>query len=273
MALTGLTVASQEFERLNFYGARLISPQARRELIDRIQDTPDEEPRFQVATRLGWHRHAFVLPDGVISADSKKLWVHLDDGGRRERFDRFRTGGTLACWQEIARLAVGNSRLELLLCLAFVGPVAALLGSEQPAIMLVGPAEAGKSTALVAAGSVWGRHADPNMANKLGFCLPFNATDNDLEDEALAANHTLLAVDETRAAGGGGERKIAEFLGSPAFPVLRVVVPGRNEHIECLCSLRSPVLVRARSAICSGRAAGSADPAVPRPSHHRRRAA
>ncbi len=28
---------------------------------------------------------------------------------------------------------------------------------------------------------------------------------------SLAANHTLLAVDETRAAGGG-ERKIAEFL-------------------------------------------------------------
>ena len=43
-----------------------------------------------------------------------------------------------------------------------------MLELEQPAIMLVGPAEAGKSTALVAAGSVWGRHADPNMANKLG---------------------------------------------------------------------------------------------------------
>ena len=49
------------------------------------------------------------------------------------------------------------------------------------------------------------------MASKLGFCLPFNAADNDLVDEALAASHTLLAVGETRAAGGG-ERKIAEFL-------------------------------------------------------------
>ncbi len=81
---------------------------------------------------------------------------------------RYRIGGTLDGWQEIARLAVGNSRLELELCLALVGPVAAMLELEQPAIMLVGPAEAGKSTALVAAGSVWGRHADPNMANKLG---------------------------------------------------------------------------------------------------------
>jgi hypothetical protein len=123
-----------------------------------------------------------------------------------------RTGGTLDGWQEIARLAVGNSRLQLLLCLAFVGPVAAMLGLEQPAIMLVGPAEAGKSIALATVASVWGRHADPNMANKLGFCVPFNASINDLEDESIAANHTLLAVDETRAAAGGGERQIAAFL-------------------------------------------------------------
>ncbi len=65
--------------------------------------------------------------------------------------------------------------------------------------------------ALVAAASAWGRHVDPNMASKLGFCVPFNATDNDLEGEALAANHTLLAVDETRAARGD-EREIARFL-------------------------------------------------------------
>jgi putative DNA primase/helicase len=49
------------------------------------------------------------------------------------------------------------------------------------------------------------------QAPKLGFCVPFNATENDLEDEALAANHTLLAVDETRAAGGD-ERQLARFL-------------------------------------------------------------
>jgi hypothetical protein len=123
-----------------------------------------------------------------------------------------RTGGTLDGWQEIARLVVGNSCLELLLCLAFVGPVAAMLGLEQPAIMLVGPAEAGKSTALVAVASVWGRHTDLNMANKLGFGVPFNATGNDLEDESIAANHILLAVDETRAAAGGDEREIAKVL-------------------------------------------------------------
>jgi Domain of unknown function (DUF927) len=95
--------------------------------------------------------------------------------------------------------------------LAFVGPVAAFMGLEQPRVMLVGPPEEGKTTMLIAAGSAWGRHVDPDKAAKLGFCVPFNATDNDLEDEALAANHTLLAVDETRAARGD-EREIARFL-------------------------------------------------------------
>jgi uncharacterized protein DUF927 len=106
--------------------------------------------------------------------------------------------------------------MELGLCVAFSGPVAALLGVEQPGVMLVGPPGSWKTTLLASVASVWGRHVDSNMANKLGFCIPFNATDNDLEDEALAANHTLLAVDETRAAaaadGAGDERKIAKIL-------------------------------------------------------------
>jgi uncharacterized protein (DUF927 family) len=89
--------------------------------------------------------------------------------------------------------------MELGFCLAFAGPVVALLGVEQPGFMLVGAPGSWKSTLLATVASVWGRHTDPNMANKLGFCVPFNATDNDLEGEALAANHTLLAVDETRA--------------------------------------------------------------------------
>jgi uncharacterized protein (DUF927 family) len=123
------------------------------------------------------------------------------DGTRPERFSRYSVGGSLRGWQEIARLADGNSRLVLLLATAFSGPVAVLLGLEQMGVMLVGPPERGKTTALMAAGSVWGCHRNANMAEKLGFCSSFNATDNDLEDELLAANHTMLLVDETRAAG------------------------------------------------------------------------
>ena len=70
LPLAGLTVASKEFDRLSVDGARLFSQQARRELIDRIQATTEEAGRFAVATRLGWHRRAFVLPDGVVKAST-----------------------------------------------------------------------------------------------------------------------------------------------------------------------------------------------------------
>src|SRR3712207_2569619 len=96
--------------------------------------------------------------------------------------------------------------MELGLCVPSVGPVAALLGVEQPGIMLVGSPGSWKTTPLTSVASVWGRHVDSNMANKLGFCVPFNATSNDLEDEALAANETRAADDD------GGERKIAKIL-------------------------------------------------------------
>ncbi len=55
-----------------------------------------------------------------------------------QRSDRYRTGGDLEGFGEIARLAAGNSLMELGLCLTFAGPVAALLGVEQPGVMLVG---------------------------------------------------------------------------------------------------------------------------------------
>src|SRR5215213_983488 len=62
--LSKLRPTSGELDRLNVDGARLISPQARRELVNRIQATPEEGRRFAVATRLGWHGgKIFVLPD------------------------------------------------------------------------------------------------------------------------------------------------------------------------------------------------------------------
>lgn len=200
LPFAGLSQKSAVFDALNQDGAWLISPQARQELIRRIQGHRDDRAKVKVATRLGWHDGVFVLPGWKVGPGRKKLRVYLEPG-RPERFSRYRVGGSLKGWQKIAKLAEGNSRLCLLIAADFSGPVAALLGLEQIGLMLVGHAEAGKTSAVVAAGSVWGRHIDPTMGNNLGFGQPFNATDNDLEDELLAANHTLLAIDETRSAG------------------------------------------------------------------------
>src|SRR3712207_2271662 len=54
---------------------------------------------------------------------------------------------------------------------------------------------------------------------------------------------------------GRRTRESRPKLGSPALPVLQVVVPARDEHIKCNSSLRSPVLVRAPLVTYSGRVA------------------
>jgi hypothetical protein len=197
--LADLTATSRVFTALNNAGAHVLSPQARRELIDRLQAHQPQGPMLDVATRLGWHGSNFVLPGLTFGPDKKTLRVYLDES-RPDRTDRFRVGGSLKGWQEIAKLAVGNSRLQLLIATALHGPVAALLQREQANFMLVGPGGIGKTTANVAAASVCGCHVDPVRARKFGFCQSFNATVNDLEDELMAVNDMLLSVDETREA-------------------------------------------------------------------------
>ena len=111
---------------------------------------------------------------------------------------KYGKGGTFEEWQEIGRLARGNSRLMLALSLSLVGPLGDLLNVEQPAFQLVGDPQAGKTGIFVAAGSVWGRHLEKNRARSTGFGETWNYTANALEPVAVAHSHTFLALDETR---------------------------------------------------------------------------
>ena len=96
-----------------------------------------------------------------------------------------RAKGDLRKWQKIARLAIGNSRLMLALALAFVGPVGPILEVEQVGIQLFGPQGCGETATLIAAGSVWGKNVDPELAASVGFGSLWNSTTNDSEQELL----------------------------------------------------------------------------------------
>jgi uncharacterized protein (DUF927 family) len=210
LPLAGLTPTSAEFQALTNDGAHLVSTAARAELISRMQSCKPDTPKFRVATRLGFIDGTFVLPGYKIGPDKDNVRICLP-AGRSERFSCYHVGGSLKGWKRLARLAIGNTRLMLLIAAAFSGPVAALLKLEQIGLLLSGSPEAGKSTIAIAAGSVFGCAPDPNMAARLGFVLPLNATDNDIENELLAANHTLLPIDETRSAGRT-DKEIGEYI-------------------------------------------------------------
>lgn len=218
------------FDRLNENYAHLISDSRKRIFMQQI-DNVERSPRYTVITRLGWHGNAFVLPKKVISLKSKsKMIEHLQDL-RTERVAKFRKHGTLGGWQKLAKIAEKNTRLRLALALAFVGPIGRLLQCEQVGIQLFGPPSTGKTALAVASGSVWGRHIDPTMSANMGFGTTWNATVNDLEGESLAANDTLLILDETKLINSN-PAKVLQDLAATVMRWERGMMKGRRDDTE-----------------------------------------
>lgn len=102
--------------------------------------------------------------------------------------DPYQTAGTLEGWRnEVARYAVGNSRIAFAVCAGFAGPLLHPTDSESGGFHLRGGSSIGKSTALQVAASIWGNRE---------FIRTWRATSNGLEAIAALHNDTLLLLDE-----------------------------------------------------------------------------
>jgi putative DNA primase/helicase len=133
----------------------------------------------------GWHGGAFVLTGGEVIGDGEKLvFIGADT-------DIYAARGTLDQWRrELAALAVGNSRLEFAVSLAFAGVLMPLAGDDGAGCNFFGISSTGKTTTQVLAASVWGS-TEPG-----GFISKWNATATGLEIQALMRNHALFCIDE-----------------------------------------------------------------------------
>jgi hypothetical protein len=141
--------------------------EARRELVNRgfyIAPNPGARSKFNAfllqvnspsralsTDRVGWNGTAFVLPDECFGGNPGETML-LQNSTSHEHL--FRQAGTLSEWQEIPRLAVGNSRLILAISMAFAGPLLYPCSQEGGGVHLKGSSSIGKTTALHAAGSV-----------------------------------------------------------------------------------------------------------------------
>lgn len=182
--------------------------------------------------RPGWHDDCFVLPDQAYGSAPNEEYV-IGDGKVRQ----FDCGGTLDGWKaDVARPALGNSRLTFALSLAFVGPLLKPLRSESGIFHLVGASSSGKSLAQRMAASVWGKGA------KTGFVRTWRQTDNAVEFVAEAHTDTLLVFDELGQADPHKVGEIAYMLaqdegkgrsvakgGLAATPQWRIVVLSSGE--------------------------------------------
>lgn len=165
----------------------LIAPgnKARQLLTTYIQlSAPSKTIRCVQQTGWNGNQTAFVLPNETIgSCGSEPLILQTTFSPASLK----QSSGSLADWQKLSTLCVGNSRLIFALSLAFAPPLLLMLGFESGGVHFRGQSSSGKSTCLAAAVSVWG---GPEYVQQ------WRATANGLEGIAASHNDGLLCLDE-----------------------------------------------------------------------------
>jgi len=143
------------------------------------------EERIIAAHCTGWYEDSFVLPHRTIGGG--KIRFQSEHAAHND----FVSAGTLNGWRTaVASLCSGNPMLILAVSTGFTGPLLKRAKQQETGgagIHLIGDSSQGKTTALQAAGSIWG---PPR------FVRTWRATSNGLEATSAALNDTLLILDE-----------------------------------------------------------------------------
>jgi putative DNA primase/helicase len=204
------------FVALGNAGWNAFTVKARNELLSKLQNRKPRDPTFKIITRLGWASGAYVFPGEIIGTPNTPLETTFS-GLDYSMLGKYRIKGSLEDWRKnIAQLCVGNSRLMFALSLSFTGPILRLVaGPKAGGFQIWGEAEAGKTTAAMVAGSVWGCHRSEGRRDR-GFIENWNSTHGKVELTALAHNDGLLILDETKRAGKDDKER-ANVVTSVAF--------------------------------------------------------
>ena len=176
------------WERLGFYGLSIESnPTKRRKLADYLQKE-GSQTAFTITDRAGWHEDSYIMPSGetITATDKDPAIIYNGDTSQAKAYQ---PNGELTDWQQnIARYAVGNSRLCLALGASFAAPLLSLLNEESGGFHLMGDSSDGKTTAAKVALSVWGKPS--------GSLLSWSGTKIGFSNTAAARNDGLLVLDE-----------------------------------------------------------------------------
>lgn len=182
--------------------------------------------------RVGWHGSAYVLPDRIIGPHQHRMVYQTPHGSANP----IGQAGTLEDWRaHVAAPCAGNSRLVFALSCAFAAPLMEIAQAEAGGFHLRGSSASGKSTAQLAACSVWGR---PDT-----FKRTWRATANGLEAVAALHNDGLLVLDEIREAdprhvgqtvymlgNGQPKQRMTKGIAARAAPNWRVLFLSSGEE-------------------------------------------
>ncbi|KQP81758.1 hypothetical protein ASF60_22275 [Methylobacterium sp. Leaf113] len=147
--------------------------------------------RALLVGKAGWHVNGtvYAAPSFTAAAGDRvdePILFRSDPGS-----SMFREAGDLDTWRnQVAGLAVGQTRLLFALSIAFAGPLLEPMGQESGCFNLVGASSTGKTSALRLAGSVWGG------GGPIGFASTWRTTSNALEGVCAQHNDSFLGLDE-----------------------------------------------------------------------------
>lgn len=174
-------------------------------------------PQIVSVSMGGWlddEKHpysTFVLRGECLRGQHGKSAI-LDE--REGEGFRLTPRGTLQGWQEtIAERAVFSRRVMFALCASLAAPLLPLLGGSSVMYHFLAESGTGKSTALYAAGSIWGRARDVRSV--------WDKTKNNLETKAIQFNNLPMIVDELKQM----DRRTADAI---AYAFGNGVERGRN---------------------------------------------
>ena len=174
--------------RLGAYGLSIESGRAKRERLADYLQKEGSRTAFTITDRAGWHKDTYIMPSGetITATDKDPAIIYNGDTSQAKAYQ---PNGELTDWQQnIARYAVGNSRLCLALGASFAAPLLSLLNEESGGFHLMGDSSDGKTTAAKVALSVWGKPS--------GSLLSWSGTKIGFSNTAAARNDGLLVLDE-----------------------------------------------------------------------------
>lgn len=172
-------------------GLRLGSGRSHRERFAAGLGGVEVGTRALLVGKAGWHVNGtvYAAPSFTAAAGDRVDEPIIFRGDRAASL--FREAGDLDTWRDqVASLAVGQTRLLFALSIAFAGPLLEPLGQEPGCFNLVGASSTGKTSALRLAGSVWGG------GGPIGFASTWRTTSNALEGVCAQHNDSFLGLDE-----------------------------------------------------------------------------
>jgi putative DNA primase/helicase len=162
----------------------------------------------------------YIVNQNAAATDEKVIWQNAPE------IDPYASGGTLDEWRAtVGRWCVGNSRLTMAVCAALAAPLIEIAGADSFGFNIVGLSSTGKTTALAAAASVYGKGCLG------GYIESWRATGNALENIAAKHCDSLLCIDEMAQVS-------AATLADSAYTIMngsgkaRLKRDGSSQHIK-----------------------------------------